>query len=68
MTPMGRLYFNRVRKAVGLDERSNKFDPDFVVDQTALDAAIMSGRPALLASIGILTILILSWLMFLKPF
>jgi hypothetical protein len=68
MTPMGRLYFNRVRVTVGLDDKSNTYDPNFEVDQAALDAAIMSGRPALLASIGLLTILVLSWLMFFKPF
>ena len=68
MTPMGRLYFNRVRVAVGLEQRSNKVVPDFVVDQAVLDKAIMSGRPALLAALGVATILVLSWLMFLKPF
>jgi len=68
MTPMGRLYFNRVRLAVGLEERSNKVVPGFVVDQAVLDKAIMSGRPALLASIGVGMILVLSWLMFFKPF
>jgi hypothetical protein len=68
MTPMGRLYFGRVRVAVGIDEKSGAIDPNFVVDQAVLDQAIMSGRPALLASIGVGTILVLSWLMFFKPF
>ncbi len=68
MTPMGRIYFNRIRAAVGIDLKTNEVDPSFVVDQAALDAAIMSGRPTVLAWIGIATILILSWLMYLKPF
>jgi hypothetical protein len=68
MTPMGRIYFNRVRAAVGVDARTNTLDPNFTVDAGALDAAIMSGRPTVLAAMGVGLILILSWLMFFKPF
>ena len=68
MTPMGRIYFNRVREAVGVDVKSNKVDPNFTIDAGALDAAIMSGRPTVLAAMGIGLIVVLSWLMILKPF
>ena len=68
MTPMGRFYFNRIRAAVGVDLKTNTANPSFVVDPAALDAAILSGRPTVLASAGLLLILVLSWLMFLKPF
>jgi len=68
MTPMGRFYFNRIREAVGVDLKTNQADPNFAVDAAALDAAIMSGRPMILAAAGFGLILVLSWLMFFKPF
>jgi hypothetical protein len=68
MTPMGRFYFNRIRTAVGVDPRTNAADPNFVVDQGAVDAAIGSGNPMLLAALGIGALVILAWLMIVKPF
>ena len=68
MTPMGRFYFNRIRLAVGVDPRTNAPDPNFVVDQGALDAAIASGNPMLLAVVGVGALVILAWLMVVKPF
>jgi len=68
MTPMGRFYFNRIRAAVGVDAKTNTYNPAFVVDQAALDAAIASGNPMLLATVGIGALVILAWLMIVKPF
>jgi small-conductance mechanosensitive channel len=69
MTPMGRLYLNRVREALGIDSRGPVDQPiSTTVDPAALDAAIMSGRPLLLIAIGFGGILILTWLMMFKPF
>jgi hypothetical protein len=68
MTPWGRMYLNRVRAATGVDVKTGAFDPAFQVDPAALDAAIASGRPMLLASIGVGGVIILAWLMILKPF
>jgi len=68
MTPMGRFYFNRIRTAVGVDPQTNAADPNFVVDQGALDAAIASGNPMLLAVVGVGALVILAWLMIVKPF
>ena len=68
MTPMGRFYFNRIRTAVGVDVKTNVADPGFVPDQAAVDAAIASGQPLLLASVGIAALVILAWLMIVKPF
>ena len=68
MTPMGRFYFNRIREAVGVDPKTNNANPAFVVDQGTLDAAIASGNPALLATLGIGALVILAWLMIVKPF
>lgn len=68
MTPLGRLYLNRVRAALGIDHKSGAVDQTFVVDPAALEAAIASGRPVLLAALGVGTIVVLSWLMYFKPF
>lgn len=69
MTPMGRIYLNRVRLALGIDP-SKPNDPPAAteVDPAALDAAIRSGRPELLAAIGVGGVAILAWLMMFKPF
>jgi hypothetical protein len=68
MTPLGRMYFNRVRQAVGVDPKTGAVDPSFTVDPQTLDAAVRSGRPVLLAVLGVGTVVVLSYLMFFKPF
>jgi hypothetical protein len=68
MTPMGRIYLNRIRMAVGIDPKTGAVDPNFQVDQAALAAAVNSGQPMVLAAIGIGGLLILLWLMIFKPF
>ena len=69
MTPMGRLYLNRVRVAVGIDPNGKSDQaPEADLDPAALDAAIASGRPLLLAAIGVGSVAILTWLMMFKPF
>ena len=68
MTPLGRFYLDRVRVALGLDKKTGALDPTFNVDPAAVDAAIASGRPALLAAIGVGALIVLGWLMVAKPF
>jgi hypothetical protein len=68
MTPLGRIYLNRVRAAVGVDPKTGAADPAFEADPAALEAAISSGRPVLLAALGVGTVVVLSYLMFFKPF
>jgi len=68
MTPWGRLWLNKVRAAVGVDIKSGALDPSFQVDAATLDAAIMSGKPQLLATIGFGGFLVILWLMIFKPF
>ena len=68
MTPMGRLYLNKVRAAVGVDLKTGAVDPSHQVDPQALEAAIASGRPMLLATIGVGGVIVLAWLMMFKPF
>jgi len=68
MTPLGRLYLNRVRQVVGIDLKTGAVDSGIVVDPVALDAAIQSGRPLVLAALGVGALVVLSWLMIVKPF
>jgi len=68
MTPMGRLYLNKVRAAVGVDLKTGAVDPSYQVDPQALEAAIASGRPMLLATIGVGGVIVLAWLMMFRPF
>ena len=68
MTPMGRLYFNRVREAVGIDPQTGAVNPDARVDPAAVEAAVKSGQPVLLAALGTIGLLAILWLMLTKPF
>lgn len=69
MTPMGRLYLNRVRAALGQDPTARtKPVVAAEVDAAALESAIMSGRPVVLAAIGFSGIAVLAWLMMFHPF
>jgi hypothetical protein len=68
MTPFGRIYFNRIRQAVGVDTKTGAYNADFQPDAAAVNAAIASGKPELLATLGVGGLLILGWLMVAKPF
>jgi hypothetical protein len=77
MTPLGRSYLDRVRSVLGIEPRGRADQPTAgragpptagEVDPQALEAAIMSGRPLLLAAIGLGGLVILTWLMMFKPF
>jgi hypothetical protein len=68
MTPMGRFYLNRVRESLGVDPKTGQLDPTVQVDGAAVDAAIASGQPAVLAGIGVVGLVVLLWLMMAKPF
>lgn len=68
MTPLGAMYLNRIREAVGIDPKTGEINPAATVDDAAVAAAIGSGRPILLASIGIVGVVVLTFLMMFKPF
>lgn len=68
MTPMGRIYLNRVRTALGVDPKTGHYDSSVQVDSAQVEAAIASGQPALVAGIGVVGLLVLLWLMVAKPF
>jgi hypothetical protein len=68
MTPMGRIYFNRVRTAVGVDPQTGAYDANAQADAASIDAALASGQPGVVAGIGIVGLVVLLWLMMAKPF
>lgn len=68
MTPLGRMYLNRVREAVGIDPKTGAVNASAQQDPAAVEAAIASGQPAILAVIGIGGLLTLFYLMLAKPF
>jgi hypothetical protein len=68
MTPMGRIYLNRVREAVGIDPKTGAVDSSKQVDSAAVEAAVASGRPILLTVLGTVGLAVLVWLMMAKPF
>jgi len=68
MTPWGRMYLNKVRVAVGVDPKTGAIDASAPVDAAQLDAAINSGKPMLLATIGFGGLAVLAYLMMFKPF
>ena len=68
MSPLGRIYLDRVRRALGVDPKTGAVDPAASVDGAAVAAAIASGRPMLLAGLGLGGVLVLTWLMMFKPF
>lgn len=68
MTPLGRFYLNGVRAVVGIDPKTGAVDTSVEIDPMSLDSAIRSGRPVLLASLGLGSVVVLSWLMIMKPF
>jgi len=71
MTVFGRTYFERVRKAIGLEftlKGSKPSPPEKPVDEKELAAVIASGKPVLLASSGLVALALIVWLMMFKPF
>ncbi len=69
MTPLGRFYVDRIRTALGIDPKGGANQPAATeVDPAALEEAVMSGRPLLLAGLGFGAVVVLTWLMMFKPF
>ena len=68
MTPLGRMYMDRIREALGIEAKTGAIDAGATVDSAAIEAAISSGRPLLLASIGLAAVVTLAYLMMFKPF
>jgi len=70
MTFMGRFYFDRVRRALGIaspaDVKAKVQPPALPPDELA--AVIAAGRPGLVAALGLAGLAVITWLMILKPF
>jgi hypothetical protein len=71
MSFMGRLYFERIRRALGLataEDQKKKIAPPPALLPDQLAAVINSGQPMLLALIGLGGLAVITWLMMFKPF
>ena len=70
MTPVGVTPMSNLRQALGLPSRADKkgAPPPPPADDATLRAAQARLRPDLLATVGVVAILILVWLMEVKPF
>jgi MFS family permease len=71
MSFLGRLYFDRVRHAIGVptdDDTKKKIAPPPALPPDQLVAVLNSGRPMLLAVVGLGGLAVITWLMMLKPF
>lgn len=70
MTLIGRQYFDRVRRALGVatpQDVKAKVTPRAVAPDE-LATVILSGRPMALAVVGLGGLAVITWLMMLKPF
>jgi Na+-transporting methylmalonyl-CoA/oxaloacetate decarboxylase gamma subunit len=71
MSFIGRLYFDRVRHALGKatdEDQRKKNAPPPALTPDELAAVINAGRPTLLAVIGLGGLAVITWLMMFKPF
>ena len=71
MSILGSSHFNKVREAVGLpslyDRKKQALRQD-LLDPDDLDALLRSWRPILVSIIGVTGLVVMLWLMVLKPF
>ena len=70
MSFLGRLYFDRVRRAIGVataEDRKKGLRPAALPPEQ-LTAVLASGRPMLLAGVGLGGLTVITWLMMFKPF
>jgi hypothetical protein len=67
----GRLYFDRVRRALGQatpDEKRKQTAPPAAISPDELAAVLNAGQPMLLAVVGLAGLAVITWLMMFKPF
>ena len=71
MSFMGRLYFDRVRRAIGVatseDEKKKAIEPE-ALPPDQLVAVLNSGQPMALTVAGLGGLAVILWLMMFKPF
>ena len=68
MSIMGSAYFNEVRAAVGLPSGYGGDAPPEQASPAELEALLRSWRPVAVSVIGVVGLLVILWLMTLKPF
>jgi hypothetical protein len=64
-------YYNRLRQSVGAqtyDQRRKGVEPDPALATQELEPLLRSGRPLLVVVVGVVGLLVILWLMVLKPF
>jgi hypothetical protein len=67
MTPLGVGYLNEVRRAIGVPSPRDK-NPGGPLGPTELEALLRSPKPVQMAALGVGGLLVILWLMMLKPF
>jgi hypothetical protein len=71
MSALGRPYLERVRRAIGvasLEDRRKKQAAPEPLPPAALATVLASGRPRLMAVVGLGGLIVITWLMMVKPF
>jgi hypothetical protein len=68
MYAMATPFYGQLRVAAGVRAKDPKVDPNPVVDQAAIDALAGSSRPMVLIAIGGIGLILILWLMVIKPF
>lgn len=71
MSVLGRPYLERIRTAIGIgsvEDRRKKLAPPPALPFEALAAVLVSGRPMLVAVVGLVGLAVITWLMMFKPF
>ena len=71
MTFMGRMYFERVRKAIGLEytlKGSKPTPAEKPASAKELEEVIEAGKPGWVAAAGLVGLALIVWLMMFKPF
>ena len=71
MSVLGRPYLERVRRAIGIgttEEQRRKLPIAPALPPDELARVLASGRPALVAAVGLGGLVLITWLMMYKPF
>jgi len=68
MYAMATPFYGQLRVAAGVRAKNPKVDPNPVVDQAAIDTLAGSSRPIVLLGIGGVGLILILWLMVIKPF
>lgn len=71
MSWQGRVYFERLRRAIGIptgEAPKKEVAPPAALPPDQLAAVLVSGRPVLLAVVGLGGLAAITWLMVFKPF